>query len=296
MRKIFGIFTVLALVVCSLALTGCEHKSTDDAYFNYVYDEASASYTVSAASAEMPKAVIIPATHGGHPVKTIGDFSAASDITEVLVQGSTVTVSANAFSGLKNLKRIEFPSAKFLTVGDRAFKGCSALKEFTVNPVANVSVGVYALSATSVRSFEFGGQVTVADNAFADSILLEKLSLGSLQSVGADFVRGCTALKEFTANGVYASEDGNLVSEGTFVKYAPAKKAASFTCDYQGIGPAAFSGAALDELVIGPSVVSVDAQTFAGSSFTRLVVRSANVTLTEDMLRGTSVVDIVYEI
>jgi hypothetical protein len=164
-----------------------------------------------------------------------GDSEAFGDTpnTDMNTNFSSSVIAAETFAGLTNIQKVTFPADGEFTLGNDAFKGCSALTEVP-NGVAIILDGVFQETAvtglvldTVLRSIgnsafadltsftsitipvdeETGDEVAVAletilSNAFENTALKELRIPLSVVSIGDAAFAGCTALRlvEFKEN------------------------------------------------------------------------------------------------
>ncbi|MFY9422527.1 MAG: leucine-rich repeat protein, partial [Bacilli bacterium] len=79
--------------------------------------------------------VYIPDVFNGYPVTSIGTNSFLDNlaIEKILIPKTIETIYSSAFSGVENLKSIDFEEdIKLISIGDYAFYGCSSLTSITI--------------------------------------------------------------------------------------------------------------------------------------------------------------------
>ena len=128
MKKFVCTFAIIfAFVFGVSALSACTvTKSTGEEYFTFEYLEETDSYQISASSLEFSGAIFIPKEYQGKPVTNVkaNGFSASNcnGITDVVFRATdSITVGAEAFKGIKNLKTVDF-YAKNVTIEEKAFE------------------------------------------------------------------------------------------------------------------------------------------------------------------------------
>lgn len=195
-------------------------------------------------------------TSGNAYVKSYSGTDTEITIPATVVNGSStvnvVGIGADAFAGNTTIEKIIFSyTAGSYTVGARAFKGCTALKELrltngtagrvyllggTVNEstfegctsitniysrYANPSIGNKAFKGcTALATASLGAKCSkIGDNAFEGCTALTSL-LGCTDAtvsttIGKEAFKGCTALTQF-ASANPASNMGNITSIGDY--------------------------------------------------------------------------------
>ncbi len=116
------------------------------------------------------KEIVIPDT-----VKRIGRYAFAynEDLTSLTINGTNTVIEANAFMSCKGLTTVTLNGVK--TIGD------------------------YAFYNTGTTAYDLGSVQTIGGNAFANNQKLTELTLPeTVETVGKDFVKGCTALTKIT--------------------------------------------------------------------------------------------------
>jgi len=254
MKKFVCTFAIIfALILGTCALSACTvTKSTGEEYFTFEYLEETDSYQISASSLEFSGAVFIPKEYQGKPVTAVKEngFSASNcnGITDVVFRATeSITVGAEAFKGVKNLKTVDF-YAKNVTISEKAFEECTHLVEFNLKEEAeNVTVGRYAFKGTALKTVTVNAKNTVVEDfAFVECKALTSATFADLSAFEASAFNNCSALKTITSTGAYYSENGTLYTgennDKTLVKYAPANKGTNFTVECK-VGDNAFRSA-----------------------------------------------------
>ena len=174
---------------------------------------------------------------------------AGSSITKVVIPASVTRIGREAFANAQNLLSVVFSTASGeqpLTIGDRAFVGCTSLEKITLPArLTGIKLQKYAIVDGAVK-------LDTAEDAFA----------------------GCTALSSITVatgNAAYKSVNGVLYSaDGRTLVYVPAAIAAedgSFAvpAGTQTIAPGAFAACeTLTEVSIPNTVTLVGEAAFYG--------------------------------
>lgn len=210
---------------------------------------------------------------------------AGSKLSKIVIPTSVREIGTEAFANCTLLTSVVFENAGLvsssasLTIGDRAFLGCTALETIALPA---------RLTSISLRSYAVSG----SDLAFTGT-----------QSAfeGCDNLSGISVAKSTGAT--YTSEDGVLFGEkGTALLFFPRAKSADnyeIPAGVTKIGEGAFSGAALPETLELPGrIASVGTAAFAGcTSLTGVVFKAGitDVTVGDYAFYGTNIYNFTFE-
>lgn len=286
--KKFICFAAVLAALCLTCLPACQlEKQTDEKYFTFTSATSESGvegYLVSASDLEMPKAVIIPATHNDLPVIGVAAHGFSGDncstIFDVVFRGDNVEIGEYAFEGLYNLRSVELRTTEAklasLTIGKYAFNDCHDLDELTFKKkVGSISVASYAFTGTAFTELSLvADSVSLGDYALAGVASLESVNISNLADIGSRAFYGDLNLASIEAKGAYVSNGGNLYTAdgNTLVQYAPAAPAAEFTVDCAEIGHEAFYGAAnLKTVTLSQNVAKIAGYVFSSSSVESVV-------------------------
>lgn len=198
---------------------------------NLTYTRNSNGYTVTGITGT-DTVIVIPATHNGQPVTTIGESAFAysrhnETITSVTISDSVTTIERNAFYNRSELVTVNISENSALTtVGNNAFAGCRALESIYI-PAGVTSLG---------------------DNVFNNC--------GSLNNItGAD------------GNAAYSSEGNNLIEKATNTLIRGTNNS-TIPASVTTIAPRAFSRTTATELNIPVTVTTIGNYFIADSAYT----------------------------
>lgn len=159
--------------------------------FEFSLDAASSSWTLTRFTAGPdPKAVTVPATVEGKPVKAIGSmaFAAQTAVETVQLPDAVTSIGDRAFLNCWGLKTVNIPGSATI-IGDRAFESCKALRSVT-----------FPNTLTTIEANAFWNCTSLTSVAIPDSVV----DLGS-KTVGADnwgytgmVFAGCSSLKDIS--------------------------------------------------------------------------------------------------
>ena len=239
-------------------------------------------------------AVTIPATLGGKPVTSIGDwaFGHRSGLTSVTIPDGVTSIGGYAFSGCSGLTNLTIPDG-VTSIGDSAFYNCSGLTSVTIpDGVTNIGNNAFSYcsgltsvnipdSVTSIGHEAFAGcdgltniSVEVANVAYksVNGMLLTKdgktLVVGvngdvtipdGVTSIGFGAFYGCSGLTSVTI------PDG-VTSIGNYAFYnCSGLTSVTIPGSVTSIGSSAFAGCdGLTSMTIGDGVTSIGDGAFAG--------------------------------
>lgn len=185
--------------------------------------------------------ITIPEEVEGLKVTEIRDyaFEDCSNITEVIIPNSVVTIGRRAFYNCTSLTSITIPNS-VTSIEDRMFYGCSGLTSLTIPssvtsisysafrycsgltsitiPSSVTSIGNYAFeSCSGLTSITIPSSVTSIGNyAFRYCTALKKVDLGNgVKSLGSYCFSGCTSLSTVTGYDCLESIDLNALGNST---------------------------------------------------------------------------------
>ncbi len=233
-------------------------------------------------------AVTIPATLGGKPVTSIGDwaFAECSGLTSVTIPDSVTSIGSDAFYGCSGLTSVTIPDS-VTSIGSSAFRGCSGLTSVTI-PDSVTRIGGYAFAYCSgLTSVTIGNGVTsIGQDAFSGCSGLASVTIpDSVTSIGYHAFFSCSGLTSVTIPDSVTSigqdafsgcsEDlydtttipGVKIVDNWVVGYTDALSGDLDLMGIRGIGNSAFSGCSgLTSVKIPDGVTSIGYSAFSGCS------------------------------
>ncbi|MBQ7120457.1 MAG: leucine-rich repeat protein [Oscillospiraceae bacterium] len=131
-------------------------------------------------------------------------FSNGNDlITEIILPESLVSIGEGAFSGCKNLKRINLPK-NLKYIGNGAFQRCTSLEEISIPSGTKIGNNAFA-ECSSLKSVNIignnttDGNATINYRAFADCISLENVVISNgVKTIGQQAFYRCENLKNIS--------------------------------------------------------------------------------------------------
>ena len=236
--------------------------------------------TVAAITPKPEGAVVVPATLGGKPVTSIGDwaFRDCRWCSRITLPDSAKRIGKSAFAGCSGLKNLTMPSVE--SIGNGAFSGCSGLKSLTMPSVTGI--GNSAFSGCSGLTDVVMPKVTnIVDMAFNSCRALENVVMPNAMSVGRESFSGCWGLKNVQMQnieniGKLAFNDcGRLTNMTDLVRVESIGEGAFHNCSWlasatmpnvKSIGKEAFYNCSRLKNVMMPNVKSIGVSAFYGCS------------------------------
>lgn len=145
---------ILCIALCAVlgVFTACNAPSEG---LEYVLNR-DMTFTVKSIGLCGEKEVVIPDTYNGAPVTEIGEFAFSGyEITKVTIPESVSVINEYAFRGCTKLEEIIIKGNN-LTIENRAFSECSALKKITIEEGVNYVEEVFWGSGVNEVEFEDG--------------------------------------------------------------------------------------------------------------------------------------------
>ena len=98
----------------------------------YTPIKGNSEFSVSLGTARALGEIVIPAAHDGLAVTAIADnaFSAAENLTSIVIPNSVTHIGSSAFSGCSSLMNVTIPD-RVTNIGENAFWGCTSLTRVT---------------------------------------------------------------------------------------------------------------------------------------------------------------------
>ena len=173
------------------------------------------SYSVTGRGNCTDKDIVIPRTHNGLPVTSIGDyaFDYCTSLTSVVIPDSVTSIGEWAFYNCDSLTSIVIPDS-VTSIGDFAFCDCTSLTSVVIGDSVT-TIGDYAFYwCTSLTSVVIPDSVTTIGNyAFFECSSLATIVIpDSVTSIGDWAFSGCTSLTTIEFKGTV--EQWNAIKKG----------------------------------------------------------------------------------
>lgn len=201
----------------------CNESKTVHCHCEVVNGEAKVIDFIWFDNTQLPTQVIIPSSHHGYPVTTIGEFVFdshsisdviipssvttienhafyLSEITSVIIPDSVTHIETSAFARCDGLTSINIPGSGATTIGKYAFKGCSNLTDVTIGDGVT-TIGDYAFGeCANLKNVTIGNNVTtIGNNAFELCTGLTSIAIpDNVTSLGEKAFYSCSSLENVT--------------------------------------------------------------------------------------------------
>ena len=251
---------------------------------NRIFEKTDAGYSVTGYEGT-PTVVVIPDTHEGLPVTSIGymAFQFCTSLTSVTIPASVTSIGIGAFLYCTSLTSVTIPDS-VKSIGDYAFAYCSSLTSVTI-PDSVKSIGDYAFSGCdSLTSITIPDSVTsIGELAFGYCPSLERLTVAPgnpvYRSAGNCIIETETGTLIKGCNNSVIPSDGSVKSIGDYAfAYCDSLTSVTIPDSVKSIGDGAFLYCdSLTSITIPDSVASIGGGAFEGcTSLERLTVAPGN--------------------
>ncbi len=186
-------------------------------------------------------------------MKIIGKYAFANtQIKEIEFPDSVVFIDDGAFEGCALLETVVFPektSDDYLSVGSRAFSGCTSLNSINTEEMVTGLAPYVFENCTSLEEITlYDNLTTIDEGAFKGCASLTKINLDKIMYIEDYAFSGCSSLSDFHVNGFWIEEIGkyafagctSIVSWGTYQLTTVSEGVFSGCTSLESIG---FSGA-----------------------------------------------------
>jgi BspA type Leucine rich repeat region (6 copies)/Fibronectin type III domain len=211
--KYTSMFAVLATVFAG-SIASASATPIGEA-FTYTVN-ADSSATVTGCTGTCPTNLVIPATLGGHTVRSLGDWSFVSKrLTSVTLPDSLASIGAGAL-GDNALSSIVIPQS-VTSIADDALQN-NQLSTLNL-PTSLTRIGKYALAGNKLTSVTLPASVSfIADRAFVTNLLKSVTFTGNCPALGNEIFLDNPELTSVTVP--YVAENCGLTLSGVTVNRA----------------------------------------------------------------------------
>ena len=175
----------------------CSIKVSEGLFYRWLSD---GTYEVAGIGTCISLFIIVPSTHNGKKVTSIGESAFAyCSLASVEIPESVTSIGNYAFYNCENLKSIEIPNS-VTSIGRAAFENCKNLKSIEI-PNSVTSIGWDAFeNCTSLKSITIPESVTsIRDGTFYNCTSLESITISEgITYIGYEAFRNCTSLESIT--------------------------------------------------------------------------------------------------
>lgn len=204
-----------------------------------------------------------------------GSITEADTFVVTVLSGTEVPDLA--FLGCSKLTGVKLEGGHFVKIGESAFAQCTSLKEINLNE-GIVEIAEYAfLNCSSIEELTIPSTVKkLGDYALADCEKISTVNIPEeLEELGVGVFRNWSALKTFNISDSHPKysikdidENGKILlskDQETLILYMPSNSVTSFTLPQtiKKIDAYAFSGAKVQEVVLGEQVEELGAGIFS---------------------------------
>lgn len=215
--SIFFIITAL----CLLVGVGCKKETQpenpddnpkDDILIRYELNEQNDTYQLKKAIT-IPDLFEIPETYNNKPVTVIGEFafSSISNLKEIKLPTSIISIENGAFMNCTNLEKINIPDSVEKIETD-AFYLCDKLQYTVINDIKYLDDWLVSPVDTSKTEYNLKESTRgILAEAFKNCEVMNKISIPESVKYIGDFAFETTALKSLTLNDGLKFMGSNIV-------------------------------------------------------------------------------------
>lgn len=182
---------------------------TENNYIGYVFGAETPDFTAGFYPASLESVLLTDAC------TVLGDYAfyECSSLKKVTLPQVLTAIGTRAFSGCSKLFEVSL-GANVRQIGASAFSGCTALYRLSLSEGlehlgVNAFYGCRSLCELTLPQ----SLVSLPSSAFAECVSLRQVSLGGVQSVGANAFYRCARLEQVTGSGTVHFEKGNEAAQ-----------------------------------------------------------------------------------
>lgn len=197
----------------SIVIWGNENVEEGSEGLEYTLSDDETYYTVTGIGSCTDADIVIPSSHEGVSVVSVGDyaFNKCSSLKSVVIRKGITTIERFAFYGCSNLANITIPNS-VISIGLGAFQDCISLESIIIpNSVGFIDSQTFynCISLTSITIPD--GITSIGYVAFANCSSLTNITIPNrVTSIGATSFKNCSSLTEIIIPKSVASIGANL--------------------------------------------------------------------------------------
>lgn len=274
-------------------------QGTNNLEYELSYDGT--YYTVKGLGYSKATKIVIPSTHEGLPVKSIGYYAFnGTNIESVYIPDSVTSIGDYAFQNCSQLKSLTIPASVTTMNTYSMLEGCTSLETLVIGNIDNINY-FYQLGNDAVKEIIVLGGTAIDDNTFRYFKNLERVELGegiieigyqaflnlekltevvlpeSLEKLGQSSFRGCSALESIVIP--------SKVTELPYYLFADCTSLSNVEIEGQltNINTAFYNCTSLESFVVPETVTEISSGVFNGC--TNLKDLTINVSLYKNISR-----------
>ncbi|GHV28783.1 hypothetical protein FACS1894167_06760 [Synergistales bacterium] len=167
--------------------------------FLYAKNHNTPGYAITGFTGANRRTVICPNRYGSHPVTAIAaNAFSESDVQEAVMTDGLLTIGERAFNGCSQLKQVIFPDS-LKEIGNFAFSGCAALSTALLPPRLE-RLGSYSFASSGIKIAVIPSTVYwLGEGAYSNCGNITEMRITeNIATLPDKLFMGCGALKKVT--------------------------------------------------------------------------------------------------